>query len=346
MATSPTTHAEELPASAPPTAHDSTGSFGVILEVVREMREQRNAFERSAELAAKERKSERRWRNLFQALFFGAPVVLGILYFLFFLNTAGFRWGPFGNVVGVVRIEGAIGSSERASAENIIPVLEKAFSNPNVKGVVLHIDSPGGAPVEAERISTAITTLKAKHKKEVVAVINNIGASAAYMIALNADKIIAAKYSFVGSIGAIMAPWQLDKAIAKVDVAQRVYASGRLKAFLNPFTPVSPEVDRKAQQLVDQMGGFFLAEVKAKRGAQLKASVDVGTGEVWPGPEAKELGLIDGVATVDDYVASHWGMKTYDYGPSPEGSPFLARSLQDALAGVIKRMTMSAPSIQ
>ena len=87
-----------------------------------------------------------------------------------------------------------------------------------------------------------------------VAVINNLGASAAYMVALNADRIIAAKYSFVGSIGAIMAPWQLDKAIAKVDVAQRVYASGKLKAFLNPFTPVSPEVDRKAQQLVDQMG--------------------------------------------------------------------------------------------
>ncbi len=344
-ATAPTEPPELIPNAAPRSA-DQAGYPGVVLEVLREMREQRNAFERSADLAAKERKSERRWRTIFQAMFFGAPVVLGILYFLFFLNTAGFRWGPFGNVVGVVRIEGAIGSSERASAENIIPVLEKAFSNPNVKGVVLHIDSPGGAPVEAERISTAINTLKAKHKKEVVAVINNIGASAAYMIALNADKIIAAKYSFVGSIGAIMAPWQLDKAIAKVDVAQRVYASGKLKAFLNPFTPVSPEVDRKAQQLVDQMGGFFLAEVKAKRAAQLKSGVDVGTGEVWPGPEAKELGLIDGVATVDDYVSTHWGMKTYDYGPNPEGSPFLARSLQDALAGVIKRMTMSTPTIQ
>ena len=61
------------------------------------------------------------------------------------------------------------------------------------------------APVEAERISTAINGLKAKHRKEVVAVINNLGASAAYMVALNADRIIAAKYSFVGSIGAIMA---------------------------------------------------------------------------------------------------------------------------------------------
>jgi protease-4 len=327
--------------------HSEATSFpAVVLEVLREMREQRNSFERSAALAAKERKSERRWRNLFQAMFFGAPVLLGVLYFLFFLSSTGFRWGPFGNVVGIVRIEGPIGSTERASAENIIPILEKAFGNPNVKGVVLHIDSPGGAPVEAERISTAINSLKAKHRKEVVAVINNLGASAAYMVALNADKIIAAKYSFVGSIGAIMAPWQLDKAIAKVDVAQRVYASGKLKAFLNPFTPVSPEVDRKAQQLVDQMGGFFLAEVKARRGQALKSNIDFGTGELWPGPEAKELGLVDAVATVDDFVASHWGLKPYDYGPSADTAPFLTRSLQDALAGAVRRLALSGPVVQ
>jgi len=334
------------PPSSPDGRSEATSFPSVVLEVLREMREQRQSFERSAELAAKERKSERRWRNLFQAMFFGAPVLLGVLYFLFFLSSTGFRWGPFGNVVGIVRIEGPIGSTERASAENIIPILEKAFGNPNVKGVVLHIDSPGGAPVEAERISTAINALKMKHRKEVVAVINNVGASAAYMVALNADKIVAAKYSFVGSIGAIMAPWQLDKAIAKVDVAQRVYASGKLKAFLNPFTPVSPEVDRKAQQLVDQMGGFFLAEVKARRGQALKANVDFGTGEVWPGPEAKELGLIDAVATVDDFVATHWGLKSYDYGPSSDTSPFLTRSMQDALAGAVKRLALSAPVVQ
>ena len=176
---------------------DERASPLVILEVLREMREQRKSYEKSAELAAQERKSERRWRTLFQALFFGAPVLLGILYFLFFLNTTGFRWGPFGNVIGVVRIEGPIDARERASADNIIPLLEKAFGNPSVKGVVLQIDSPGGAPVEAERISTAIVSLKKKHGKEVVAVINNIGASAAYMIAVHADKIVAAKYSSV-----------------------------------------------------------------------------------------------------------------------------------------------------
>jgi protease IV len=192
-------------------------------------------------------KAERRWKMVFQAMVFGFPVLLGVGYFLFFLSTTGFRWGPFGSVVGVVRIEGAISANERASAEAILPLLEKAFSNSSVKAVVLSIDSPGGAPVESERIYTALGTLKKKHPKPVVAVINNIGASAAFMIALHADKIIAGKYSLVGSIGAIIAPWQFDRAIAKVDISQRVYASGKLKAFLNPFTPVSPEVDAKAQ---------------------------------------------------------------------------------------------------
>ena len=57
-------------------------------------------------------------------------------------------------------------------------------------------------------------------------------------------------------------------------------------------------------------------------------------------------GHFDGVATVDHFVATHWGMKTYDYGPSADSSPFLTRSLQDAIAGVVKRLALSGPAIQ
>lgn len=334
---------------SPGTSASSPGDrsqAGVLLELVREMRGQRESFDEAQKLAAAERRSERRWRMLFQALVFGFPVVLGVVYLLFFLSSTGFRWGPFGDVVGVVRIEGPIASNERASAESIVPLLEKAFANPNVKAVVLSIDSPGGAPVESERIYTAIGSLKEKHPKPVVAVINNIGASAAFLIALHADKIVAGKYSLVGSIGAIMAPWQLDRAIAKFDVTQRVYASGRLKSFLNPFTPVSPEVDMKAQKLVDQLGTFFLEEVKARRGTRLKQGVDVATGEVWPGPEAKDLGLVDSVGTLDEYVSATWGMRTYDFGPSAQGLQLLGHTLQDALVGSVQRLATSVPSVR
>jgi protease IV len=338
--------ANASPTPLPPTTSGDSTQAGVLLELVREMRGQRESFDEAQKLAAAERKSERRWRMLFQALVFGFPVVLGALYFLFFLSSAGFRWGPFGDVVGVVRIEGPIATNERASAEAIVPLLEKAFANPNVKAVVLSIDSPGGAPVEAERIYATIGSLKEKHRKPVVAVINNIGASAAFLIALHADKIVAGKYSLVGSIGAMMAPWQLDRAIAKFDVTQRVYASGKHKSFLNPFTPISPDVDLKAQKLVDQLGTFFLDEVKAARGDRLKTGVDVATGEVWPGPEAKDLGLVDAVSTLDEYVTATWGMRTYDFGPRTQGLQLLNRSLQDTLVGFVQHLATTVPAVR
>ena len=329
-----------------PNAGD-TASTNVLLEMLRELRGQREAFGEAQRLAASERRAERRWKIAFQIMVFGVPVIFGVFYLLFFLSTTGFKLGPFGNVVGVVRIEGAIGANERASAEAIVPLLEKAFTNDNVKAVVLSIDSPGGAPLESERIYTAMRTLKQKHPKPVVAVINNIGASAAYMVALHADKIIVGKYSLVGSIGAIMAPWQFDRAIAKVDVSQKVYASGKLKAFLNPFTPLTPEVDAKAQQLVDQLGGAFLQEVREQRGARLKQEVNVATGEVWPGPEAKVLGLADEVGTIDEYITTAWsGLKPYDFGPTPQSLQLFGRTIQDVLVGAVQRLAVQAPAVR
>jgi protease-4 len=323
------------PVEKPLNTREGVDPHGLILRLIEEMREQRHAFQQAQVLMANERRDERRWKMVFQAMFFGAPVLLGILYFLFFLSTTGFQWGPFGKVVGIVRLEGAIGSNENASADRIIPLLEKAFVNPSVKAVVLTCDSPGGAPAESERIYTALDALKKKHPKPVVAIANNLCASAAYLIALHGDRIIAGRYSLVGSIGAVIAPWQLDKAIAKLEISQRVYASGNLKAFLNPFTPVTPEADVKAQQLVNDAAAAFVGEVKTRRGSLLKAGLDVSTGEVWTGNQAVELGLVDELGTIDEYVHTHYGEDTYDFGPAPGAVGFfkqvVSRSISSAL---------------
>lgn len=270
-------------------------------------------------------------------------MLIGVIYFLFFLSSTGFRWGPWGDVVGVVRIEGQIAANEAASAEQVIPPLIKAFENPNVKAVVLSIDSPGGAPVEAERIYSTLDSERQRHKKPVVAVINNLGASAAYMIAAHADRIIAGRYSLVGSIGAIMAPWQLDKAIARFDVARRIYASGRLKAFLDPFTPVTPEVDAKAHQLVDAMGQTFLADVKRARGSRLRPGVDYATGEVWAGTQAKEIGLVDAIGTLDEVVATTWNLKPYDFGPAHQHGGLLSLTVSDTVGDLLNNLQIQQP---
>ena len=70
------------------------------------------------------------------------------------------------------------------------------------------------------------------------------------------------------------------------------------------------------------------------------------TGEVWPGPEAKDLGLVDSVSTLDEYVTATWGMRTYDFGPNAQGLQLLNRTLQDALVGFVQRMATAVPSVR
>lgn len=281
-----------------------------------------------------DRRSERRShyaRALLYFLMFALPV---FLYVAIYAWSAGFRFGPSAEVVGVVRIEGEIASGAIASADRVNAALKKAFESSNVKAIVLAIDSPGGAPVEAERIYRTIEAYKRSHPKPVYAAINNLGASAAYMIALHTDKIYAGQYSLVGSVGAVLAGWDFHKALERIDVAQRVYASGNLKAMLNPFLPMSPEADKKARELVAQMGEQFRAELVAQRKSKLKGGVDYGSGEIWGGIEAKDVGMIDEIGTLDEVIKTTWDLKSHDFGPSAGQLPFMGTAAQ-WLKGVV-----------
>lgn len=300
----------------------------LLAKLVGEISAQRKIQELQLAANVQRETVDRRWRIAGRAVLVGVPTLLALFAFA---SSAGMHLGPIGEVVGVVHIDGEISSASQASADHIIPALKDAFESRNVKQVILAIDSPGGAPVEAERIGQAIHTLRARYPKPVTAAISNLGASAAYMIALHSDKIIAGKYSLVGSIGAVIAPWQVERAMDRIGVSQRIYASGRLKSFLNPFIPVSPEAESKAQELVDRAGSSFLAELVLIRGAKLKKDIDYSTGEVWSGTEAKELGLIDAVGTVDDLTTAN-GVRTYNFGPHPSNGSLWGRAFAQALS--------------
>jgi protease-4 len=254
-----------------------------------------------------------------QLLIFGGPVLSLILYLFFVSSTFGFQWGPVGTVVGVVRIDGAISPDGQSSARNVIPQLEKVFTYPNVKAVVLSIDSPGGAAVEAELIYGAMQDLQKKHPKPVVAVISNLGASAAYMIAMHTDKIYAARFSLVGSIGTTIEGWDAHRLLEHFDISQRVYSSGPLKSMLSPFLPMSEEADKKARDLVQQAGKLFVDDLKQARGTRLKSDIDYGTGEVWSWEQARAIGLVDEIGTLDEVVAKNFNAKAYDFSHSRQG---------------------------
>jgi len=267
----------------------------------------------------RERRLERRWKWFTRSLFIAGTLALSLLYFLLWAPQLGWRMGPLGDVVGVVRIDGEITHGLPASAERIVPALRRAFESPRVKAVVLAIDSPGGSPGEAERIYRAMESLRAQHVKPVVAVISNVGASAAYLIALHADKIYAGRYSLVGSIGAVLAGWDLHRAAERLEISQRLYASGSLKAMLSPFQPTTPEADAKARALIRDLGTAFETEVRRLRGERLRGDVDIASGEVWLGPDAHALGLVDGIGTLEELIRKDWRLDWHDFGPRRGG---------------------------
>ena len=91
---------------------------------------------------------------------------------------------------------------------------------------------------------------------------------------------------------------------------------------------------------------MFLDELKAQRAQLLQPGVDFGTGEVWSGTEAKALGLIDAVDTVDAYVGKRWpGLRSYDFGPSGSSGQFFGRALEDLVVGAVQRVLSNGTSV-
>ena len=270
-----------------------------------------------------ERKSERRWKWVKRFTFSTIGALLFAAYLAFYASSLGYRLIPNAEIVGVVNVTGSIGAGQLASAEELVPVLEKTFNSPKVKAIALNIDSPGGQPFESERVGQTIDRLKSETGKPVYAFIGNTGASAAYLLALHADKIIAGRYSLVGSIGAVIAGWDLHKLAEKFDVTQRVYASGVHKNMLNPFVAMSKESEAKAQEMVNQMAVVFADEFKSKRGTKLKEGFDYTTGEIWGGEEALAIGLIDEIGTIEGVVSNEWHAKIHDFGPTNQAKGFL-----------------------
>lgn len=281
-----------------------------------------------------DRKSDRRARVFRVSMYALMVAVPAAIFFVNSPGMEGFAWSSK-PVVAVVHLDGPIEDGTRASAARVLPALRRAFADKSVQAVVINIDSGGGVPIESERINDEVTQLKRQFPKPYVAVINNIGASAAYMVALHADQIYAGNYSIVGSIGAVMEGWDVHNGLSRFDVSRRVYASGELKSMLNPYIAMSPRAEGEALGLVKAMGDRFKQELYKQRGSKLKDGFDYATGGVWAGPQAKAIGIVDEIGTLDAMVAARWKLPVRDFGPGSSGVPIPATAsswLQDLVS--------------
>lgn len=260
-------------------------------------------LEKTLLAGVQEQRRARRWGIFFKLLtfiyLFGALLIFSPLLRMGDGKTAG------DSHTAVINVRGMIADEEVASADNIIGALRDAFEDPNTKGVVLRINSPGGSPVQSGYIYDEIRRLRGEHPAiKVYAVITDLGASGAYYIASAADEIYADKSSLVGSIGVTAATFGFVGTMDKLGVERRVYTSGEHKAFLDPFQPEKPEETEFWRSVLSTTHRQFIDSVKQGRGDRLRFAEhpELFSGLIWSGEQALELGLIDGLGSTS-YVA-------------------------------------------
>lgn len=286
---------------------------------------------------ARERR-EANWRKLKRGMFIGLALGGMLSYGMFLRSLAGAPAtdpDPTTNAVAVIPIEGEISAGARASADKIVGMLERACANSKVKIVLLDINSPGGSPTEAERMVAAMNQCRGRSHKPIYSLINQMGASAAYMVAMHSDRVYAGKYSVVGSIGAIMRYLDASDAAAKFGLTEHVFRSGALKGGVSTWSKTSPEDAALNAEMVKVMGNAFVEDLIATRGERLHASrEEIASGRVWTSDQALAMGLIDKQAVLEELKATEFkGLKVSRYDSRPPVTRLL--NLEETLRSVV-----------
>lgn len=315
-------------------------------------KEERNSWkllEKTLLAGVQEQRRARRWGIFFKLLTFA--YLFGALLVFSPLMQFGENKARSSSHTAVIDVRGTIADQESASADNVVGALRAAFKDPNTKGVILRINSPGGSPVQSGYIYDEIRRLRGEYPQiRLYAVISDLGASGAYYIASAADEIYADKSSLVGSIGVTAATFGFVDAMQRLGVERRVYTSGEHKAFLDPFQPQKREETEFWQGVLATTHRQFIDSVKKGRGDRLRDGEhpELFSGLVWSGEQALELGLIDGLGSTS-YVAR-------EVVGEPELADFtvrespLDRFSKKLGAGVAERLAMltglSAPALR
>jgi protease IV len=254
-----------------------------------------SGIEKIARELLRQQRTDRRWRIFFRLAWLG---LAGAVFWAVFAHRLT-PSAPTTPHTALVEVRGEIAADSEASAETLVSALRGAFEDASAKAVVLRINSPGGSPVQSGIVNDEIRRLKAKHKKKVYAVVDEMCASGAYYIAVAADEIYVDKASLVGSIGVLMDGFGFTGLMDKLGIERRLLTAGENKGMLDPFSPQNEKQTAYAKTMIDQIHRQFIAVVKQGRGDRLKETPDTFSGLFWNGEEAIKLGLADHLGSLD-----------------------------------------------
>lgn len=187
------------------------------------------------------------------------------------------------------------------STEKIMASIKEQLNNSAIDRIVLNIDSPGGSVYGVSELSNFLR--QAREEKPITAIANSLAASAAYWIGSSASEFIVTPGGDVGSIGVLTAHQDMSEALEKAGQKVTLISAGKYKTEANPYEPLSEEARAAIQKRVDEYYEEFISSVSINRNVS-KSDVKAGFGQgrTVGAKEAKQLGMVDRIATLDETI--------------------------------------------
>jgi len=167
--------------------------------------------------------------------------------------------------------------------------------------VLLRLESPGGM---VHAYGLAASQLHRIRNKEIPLTIcvDKVAASGGYMMACVASKLIAAPFAYIGSIGVLVQLPNFNRLLKEKNVDYEMVTAGEYKRTLTMFGENTDKGREKMAEDVQEVHALFKDFIKTSR-PDMNVD-DLATGETWLGSRAKELGLVDGISTSDEYIVN------------------------------------------
>ena len=232
---------------------------------------------------------------------FAGTAVFGLLFILALIGIGSAAEGgsalTIRRTVAVVRLDGIITESGWH-----VSTLREHLANRNVAGVLLRIDSPGGAVAPSQELYNVVAAYKAAGKPLVVSM-GNVAASGGYYIASPAHKIFASPGTLTGSIGVIFTLPMYQELAKKIGIDFRVLKSGELKDVGSPYRAMSESEKTFLQRLLDDTHEQFIIDAANGRGVDIDEMRPFADGRILTGRQARESGLIDTLGGYSDALS-------------------------------------------
>lgn len=268
-------------------------------------------------------------------------------------------FGGHAKKIAIIYIEGEIIGGRGTSSfmgdvggtDGIIRQLHQARDDSTVKAIIIRMNTPGGSAPAAQEVEMELKKLRGSGKL-VVTSMGDIAASGGYWIAAATDKIYANPATLTGSIGVYIPYTNWEELFRKIGISQEKIKSGPHKDILSPERPMTAEERGIIQDMVDDLYNQFIKVVADGRHMDIAKVRQLADGRIYSGSQAKELGLVDELGTLDDAIdgtAKMAGIEgkpiIKEYGSKNPWAAFFGSNSKISMESLLFEHLQSTPSL-